>query len=61
MATHLGRQQLQFGPPLDQREADRRAGFWQGIQAILSSPESAERALDEVLKNQERINRLVDD
>lgn len=60
MATYLGRQQLQFGPPLNQREADRRAGFWQGVNAILSSPESADRALDEVLNDQGRIDRLVD-
>jgi len=60
LSVQLGRQQLQFGPPADQRRADFRAGFWAGIHAILHAPASAEAALEGALK-QERINRLVDD
>jgi len=58
----LGRQQLVFSAqPVNQRRVDYTAGFWAGVQAILHAPDSAEKALERALSDQERINRLVSD
>jgi len=40
------------GEPVDQRDIDRRRGFWAGVQAVLDTPEQAEQQLDRWLRAQ---------
>lgn len=42
--ARIGRAIL-HGQALDQREIDRKYGFWQGVKAILDTPGQAEEAL----------------
>ena len=44
-------------PPVDQRTIDRHRGFWEGVEAVLASPDKfatkAERMLDNALSAQQ--------
>jgi len=55
-ATQLGRQLLQ-GRPQDQREIDKERGFWLGVDAILHTPEAAEKSLDRAVSKMRRERR----
>lgn len=47
--TRLGRD----AEPLNQRHIDYERGFWRGVQAVLGSPEAAQKALENALKRTE--------
>lgn len=47
----IGRDMLN-GRPFDQREIDRRRGFWAGVQAVLDTPEQAEKHLERWLRDE---------
>lgn len=47
--TRLGRD----AEPINQRHIDYQRGFWRGVQAVLGSPEAAQKALENALKRTE--------